>query len=203
MNMYIMDISIGTYKVRLEIVIIIIIVGWILFGHLLCSCCNVTFREGLEMANVAVARAVGEKRGQIPANTSNFIDSNSSSTTPNNGYNLGRTEGFVGNNNVASTPEFGGAKSPGYIMNPNTWAWPTLLYSPGTTPDAGVAAVWNRPKQPIPLPKGQLDMFETTPFKPECCPNTYSTSMGCACMTVGQYNYLIDRGGNNVPYSEY
>jgi len=60
-----------------------------------------------------------------------------------------------------------------------------------------------REPQPIPLPEGELDMFASTPFKPECCPNTYSTSIGCACMTGTQYNYLVNRGGNNVPYSEY
>jgi hypothetical protein len=112
-------------------------------------------------------------------------------------------EGFTGANNSAMGPEFGLAKTPGYIMNPSTWSMPTLTYSPGTTPDAGVKAIWDRPKQPIPLPKGELDMFATTEFKPECCPNAYSSSTGCACMTVDQYNYLRDRGGNNVPYSEY
>jgi hypothetical protein len=112
-------------------------------------------------------------------------------------------EGFTGANNSAMGPEFGGAKTPGYIMNPSTWSMPTLTYSPGTTPDAGVKAIWDRPKQPIPLPKDELDMFATTPFKPECCPNAYSTSTGCACMTVDQYNFLQQRGFNNVPYSEY
>lgn len=63
--------------------------------------------------------------------------------------------------------------------------------------------IMNRPKQPIPLPEGELDMFATTQFKPECCPNSYSNSMGCACMTTNQYKYLVDRGGNNVPYSVY
>jgi hypothetical protein len=46
-------------------------------------------------------------------------------------------------------------------------------------------------------------IFNDTPFRPECCPTTYSNSMGCVCMTQSQYRYLIDRGGNNVPYSEY
>jgi hypothetical protein len=46
-------------------------------------------------------------------------------------------------------------------------------------------------------------MFKNTAFKPECCPNTYSNSMGCACMSTSQYNYLETRGGNNVPYSQY
>ena len=155
--MYNMEISIGSYKFRLEILILIVVVFWIMFGHMLCSCCN---------------------------------------------FNLFK-EGFVGGNNSASGPEFAGAKTPDWIMNPSTWSMPTLTYSPGTTPDAGVKAIWDRPKQPIPLPEGQLDMFATTPFKPECCPNTYSSSMGCACMTVPQYNALRTRFGNNVPYSEY
>ena len=67
----------------------------------------------------------------------------------------------------------------------------------------GTQAINKRKPQPIPLPKGELLMFANTPFKPECCPNEYSNSSGCACMTVPQYKYLIDRGGNNVPYSEY
>lgn len=46
-------------------------------------------------------------------------------------------------------------------------------------------------------------IFNDTPFKPSCCPNTYSNSTGCACMSLQQYNYLNDRGGNNIPYSEY
>ena len=154
--MYNMDISIGSYKCRLEILVLIIIVFWIMFGHMLCSCCTFNYKEG-----------------------------------------------FVGSNNGASGPEFAGAKSPDWIMNPSTWSMPTLTYSPGATPSAGVKAIWDRPKQPIPLPEGELDMFATTPFKPECCPNAYSNSMGCACMNLKSYNYLRQRGGNNVPYSEY
>ena len=88
-------------------------------------------------------------------------------------------------------------------MNPSTWSRPTLTYSPGTKPDAGVKAIWDRPKQPIPLPEGEMFFWATTAFKPECCPSYMSTSTGCACMTVDQYNYLRDRGGNNVPYSVY
>lgn len=52
-------------------------------------------------------------------------------------------------------------------------------------------------KSEIPL------IFDNTPFSPECCPTTYSNSQGCACMSMSQYTYLIDRGGNNVPFSQY
>jgi len=45
--------------------------------------------------------------------------------------------------------------------------------------------------------------FKDTKFKPQCCPSSYSNSMGCACMNQNQYQYLITRGGNNVPFSEY
>jgi len=153
--MYNMEISIGSYKFRLEILILIVIVFWVMFGHVLCSCCLFKF------------------------------------------------EGFVGANNSSNGPQFGAAKIPGYIMNPSTWSMPTLSYSPGTTPSAGVNSILNRPKQPIPLPKDELDMFATTEFKPECCPNAYSSSTGCACMDMNSYNYLRNRGGNNVPYDVY
>ena len=112
-------------------------------------------------------------------------------------------EGFVGSNNSAMGPEFADAKSADYIMNPSKWSMATLEYSPGAKPDGDIQKIWNRPQQPIPLPDGELDMFATTKFAPECCPNAFSSSMGCACMTVDQYNYLRDRGSNNVPYSEY
>jgi hypothetical protein len=178
-----MDISFGSYKFRLEILILIVVVFWIMFGHMLCSCCTMNFKEGFGMLGGMLSR------------TSSTSSSNSSSSNS--------QEGFTGANNSAYGPEFGGAKTPDYIMNPSTWAMPTLVYSPGTTPDAGVRAIWNRPKQPIPLPKGELDMFATTPFAPECCPNAFSSSTGCACMTTEQYGYLLQRGGNNVPYSVY
>jgi len=83
------------------------------------------------------------------------------------------------------------------------WANPNLLYGKGKPPSKGAQDILNRPAQPIPLPPGELDMFATTDFKPECCPNSYSTGAGCACMTVGQLVYLKERAGNNVPYSEY
>jgi hypothetical protein len=71
------------------------------------------------------------------------------------------------------------------------------------TTKAGSAELVARAEQPVPLPEGQLDMFATTPFKPECCPGFYSNSAGCACVTQKQAKYLQERGGNNVPFSEY
>ena len=177
-----MEISIGSYKCRAEICILIILVAWVLFGHLFCSCCLFSFKESLDMLLGAPAPAPERTTTQGSV-----------------------IEGFVnvGANNSASGPEFSEAKAPGYILNPDSWSAPTLTYSPGTAPGPAAQAILNRPKQPIPLPEGEMDMFATTEFKPECCPNAYTSSTGCACMDMGTYNYLQSRGGNNVPYSEY
>jgi hypothetical protein len=169
-----MNLSIGPYKFRLEILILISIVGFLMFSHLLCSCATVTPMEAFTALKGGIAN--------MPSHT--------------------RREGFAPNS-FAEGPQYAKSGSPGTIRNVNTWAAPTLTYSSAEKTDAGVKKIMDRVAQPVPPPEGQLDMFATTPFKPECCPNTYSNSMGCACMTVDQYDYLVDRGGNNVPYSEY
>ena len=163
------SISIGSKKFtfRLEILVLIVVVAWILWGHLLCSCSKISMTEAFAMAK-----------------------------------NL--KEGFISGNNGAYMPEFAKFKKDDTVIrSTSSWNMPTLTYKAGQKPDKGVQAIWDRKPQPIPLPKGELNMFQTTPFKPSCCPNTYSNSSGCACMTVDQYSYLRKRGGNNVPYSEY
>ena len=119
-----------------------------------------------------------------------------------NKFNRNNTEGFAGANT-----NFG--ESSLYDINTNqpmdtsSWMQPNLTVVPGQSLDPAVKAIMDRPEQPVPLPEGEMLMFANTPFKPECCPNTYSNSSGCACMTTGQYNYLQTRSSNNVPYSEY
>ena len=228
MNMYNMEITIGSYKCRLEICIAIFVLFWIMFGHVMCSCCTMSMQEGLETMK---KEAFGEKFVAAPAarrRASNVYDANhqegfvapvarkrvngeeedeTTTTTTTEGF-LGfegkkktGKEGFVSSNNKAYGPEFGSSKSPGYIMSPDTWAMPTLSYSKGTTPSAGAESILNRNNPP--LNEGQMDMFANTPFKPECCPSAFSTSTGCACMDMKQYHFLQNRGNNNVPYDIY
>ena len=184
--MYNMNISIGSCNFRLEILVAIVVVFWVMFGHLLCGCCKVNLFEGM-----------------VSTLSGSSSSGSSSSGSSSSGSSSASTEGFTSANNGAFSSQFAGAKSPDYINSPSNWNIPNLTYSPGTKPDAGVRSIWNRPKQPVPLPKDEMYMFATTKFTPECCPNTYTASTGCACMTVDQYNYLRERGGNNVPYSEY
>lgn len=51
---------------------------------------------------------------------------------------------------------------------------------------------------PVPLPEGQMFMFADNKFKPECCPSTYTSSTGCACITQEQVDYINQRGGNRT-----
>jgi len=225
--MYNMEISIGSYKCRLEICILAFALFWIMFGHVMCSCCTMSMQEGLSMLKKG-KEGFGEKfvaapRARRAANiyddnhtttTEGFVaaprarraaneyDENHTSEAESEGFKMGMgKEGFVSSNNKAYGPEFESSKAPGYIMRPDTWAMPTLSYSMGTTPSAGAQAILNRNNPP--LAKGEMDIFANTPFKPECCPNAFSSSEGCACMDMNQYSELITRSKNNVPYSEY
>ena len=177
--MYNMDISIGSYKFRLEIVLIIVFLLIVMFGHTLCACSTTGLMEGMTN-NTPETKEDKDAREKK----------------------MGKKEGFS-NYKTNAGPQFAENAAPDYYMDPSKWAQPSLVYTAGTTPDAGVQSIWDRGKNQKPLAKGEMDFFANTDFKPECCPNTYSNSMGCACMSVGSYNQLITRGGNNVPYSEY
>jgi len=182
-----MELTIFGYKFRIEILILIVIAYWILWGHVLCSCSNVNLME-------SIGNRFNDKMNK---NILNYETNKHVIPMIGTGK-----EGFVGaNTNYGESSKF--SLTNDKPVNTSSWFTQNLTYTKGTTGGKGVQNILNRPKQPIPLPEGELSMFANTPFKPECCPNAFSNSTGCACMTVDQYNYLIDRGGNNVPYSEY
>jgi len=56
---------------------------------------------------------------------------------------------------------------------------------------------------PVPLPEGELLIFKTNKFSPECCPSSYSNGDGCLCASPEQMKYLNERGGNRTLASEY
>jgi hypothetical protein len=182
-----MDLSIGSYKCRLEICLLILIISWILFGHLFCSCSRVGMKEGFVIGNQIMTETFGNKNKKEK-------------------FGNKRKDGFKkkeGFKNISTGFEFANSNANTYYKDPTTWSAPSAVYSAGSIPNSDSNSILSRPNQPIPLPEGELDIFATTQFKPECCPNTYSTGSGCACMTVDQYKYLRNRGSNNVPHSEY
>lgn len=180
--MYNMDINIFGYKISLEILILIGVIYLILVSHTVCGCCNMYgIMEGLENMTKSDDK------------TKEAVKKDSSKTGK---------EGFVGaNTNYGQSAPY--SVTSYTSVDTKNWGRPDLVVTPGKPLPEGVKQILDREPQPVPLPDGELLMFANTPFKPECCPNTYSNSMGCACMTVDQYNYLVERGSNNVPYSEY
>ena len=174
--MYNMDISIFGFKLNLEVLILIGVVYLILVGHTLCGCSRVGLMEGLDVMKTA---AVGAKKA---------VDK--------------KTEGFSGaNTNYGESSSYD--LSSDVPVNTSSWSAQNMTVVKGQPLSKGVKQFLAREPQPVPLPEGEMLMFANTPFKPECCPNTYSNSTGCACMTGEQYNFLVLRGGNNVPYSEF
>jgi hypothetical protein len=174
-----MDISILGFKLNLEVLILIGIVYLILAMHTVCGCASIFGkREGMD----------NNLTQPIPA--------------PALSNETKKKEGFVGaNTNYGESASYPMIQST--YLDASKWGTPNLTIFPGKPVPAAAQAIINRPNQTLPLPEGQLSLFDNMPFSPECCPNTYSSSMGCACMNSSTYNYLITRGNNNVPYSEY
>jgi hypothetical protein len=191
--MYIMDISILGFKLNLEILILIGVVYLILVGHTLCGCCNFGMMEGLDTMKATNPTA------PVPSPAPTTMTKPKEGSTKANGSGK---EGFVGaNTNYGQSSPYDLTSQ--QSINTSSWSNPNMTVIPGHPLSQGVKDFLAREPQPVPLPEGEMLLFANTPFKPECCPNTYSNSTGCACMTGNQYNYLMLRGGNNVPYSEY
>lgn len=215
-----MEITILGVKLRIGVIILIVVLYWLLWGHVLCSCSRVGLLEGLEDMAGAVMTGDQKKKTQVeiidgPAEATSspqttMTDANlntdaapvAATVNPQVPNITPLTEGFVGaNTNYGQSSSY--SLTNNKRVNTSSWFTPNLSYTKGGKVGKGAQNILNRPKQPIPLPEGEMLMFANTEFKPECCPNAYSNSTGCACMTTDQYNYLISRGSNNVPYSEY
>lgn len=180
--MYNMDINLFGFKMNLEILILIGVIYLILVGHTVGGCCNMPLiMEGLKSMDSSDSSSDDMKKMAMLKK---------------------KQEGFTGaNTNYGESSQY----SLGDYSSPDTSSWgqPNMTVTPGKPLSKGVKDFLAREEQPVPLPEGEMLLFANTPFKPECCPNTYSNSSGCACMTAGQYNALVSRFGNNVPYSEY
>lgn len=194
--MYNMDILIFGFKFNVHLLILIGVIYLILVGHLFCGCSNITeIMEGFDTSGNHISSTENNnKKTNLPTqNTPGTTGTSSiiSATTT--------KEGFTG----ANYDESSNYNLDYNKINTNSWNLPNLSVIFGQPLNSPVKQFLKRTPQQLPLPEGEMLMFANTPFKPSCCPNTYSNSSGCACMTGDQYNYLVLRGGNNVPYSEY
>ena len=196
--MYNMDISILGYKFNLQLLILIGVVYLILVGHTIGGCCKFNgLMEG--MSGQSNTSSSSNSQSDASGNMMNQIKQKMQSNMPTQ---TTSKEGFVGANiNYGESSAYDLTNN--MPVNTASWSAQNMTVVPGQPLSKGVKDFLARKPQPVPLPEGEMLMFANTPFKPEYCPNTYSNSMGCAGMTVKQYDYLISRAGNNVPYSEY
>ena len=197
--MYNMDITIFGYKLNLEVLILIGVVYLILVGHLFCGCCNM---KGL-MEGMAVQKQVEVKKAKANTNLPSQNAAGSAASIPvTPSVSTQAKEGFTGANINYGESSVYDLKNDTPI-DTSAWSAQNMTVVPGQPLSEGVKKFLAREPQQVPLPEGEMLMFANTKFAPEFCPNTYSNSSGCAAMTGPQMNYLLERGGNNVPYSEY
>lgn len=83
-------------------------------------------------------------------------------------------------------------------VNLTKWVKDAMRYSKGMGNENRLDSYQYNSGPPIPLPEGEMFFFKDTKFDASCCPGTYSNSVGCACLSKKQFQYLTMRGGNNT-----
>lgn len=164
------DVSIGSYKIKMVHLAGLVFLIWIIFGHALCSCCRTNifegFTDGVKDADVLKEEKNEEKEDESFKN----LD-----------------EGFANNSNATFGPSYLSNSESTFVIDPSKWS-----YSGGATPSASKPNYQNQSQDP-----SQMNIIENMKFAPECCPSSYSSSQGCACMSDDTLDFLASRGGNN------
>jgi hypothetical protein len=162
------DVSIGSYKIKMVHLAAVVFLIWIIFGHALCSCYKINVFEGFK---------VHKKPKMHIKDTKTKLDALSPF------QNL--DEGFANNSNATFGPSYLSNSESTFVIDPSKWS-----YSGGAMPSA------SKPNYQSQDPS-QMNIIENMKFAPECCPSSYSSSQGCACMSDDAINFLASRGGNN------
>lgn len=171
--MYMMNnfyIVFGKYKFNLIIIILCVFILFVFYGHLLCGCSKMSAFEAFETV------------------TGNKIDIKLK--------NKKTKEGFAKiNNTYLNTGETFGSY-PEIKTNTSNWMNPNLNHG-----SLELSKLNSYKNTQLPLRDNNMFMFSQTDFKPECCKygQSYSNSMGCACLNLDSVKYLWQRGGNNIP----
>lgn len=204
--MYNMNLSFFGYEFNVQILILICVIYLITLVHTITGCCRYSLLESFERMKNGDIYSDEDRvnRGNRNQDMSGSVVPSSMTTNlaKNIKGNVQNSEGFSGMNskNGESTP-FDLNKD--QVVNTSSWFSPDMNVSSGKALSDDVKKFLDRKQQPLPLENGQMDFLANSEFKPDCCPSAYSTSSGCWCGTSKDYNYLVMRGGNNVPYSEY
>jgi hypothetical protein len=106
-----------------------------------------------------------------------------------------KTEGFQNSKPLGWKPL---ADDESDEVNLSTWVSSAVKYAKGMGTEDRLNSLQYNSGPPSPLPEDQLFFFKDTKFNPSCCPSTYTSSIGCACMSKKQFQYLTQRGGNHT-----
>lgn len=163
-----MELKLFGYEARLEIVVACIVIGMVAGLFMFCDCFQYSILEGM-----------------TPNNTNGKADNKK----PSDKKTGDKKEGFVNlSNNDLNIDD-------SYTMG---WVQTAKRYASGMGNKNRLNTYKDNVGTPVPLPEGELFFFADNKFKPECCPSTYSDSMGCACLSQDQVNYINQRGGNRT-----
>ena len=184
-----MDIKLFGYEIRAEIAIACILIGMFMGLIMFCDCFQYSLIEGMTHSPSAPAPAAGPAPAAAaaaapapaaaPAAAATNMKKNGSKTK----------EGFTNlSNNDLITDD-------SYTMG---WVQTAKRYASGMGNENRLNTYKDHVGTPVPLPEGELFFFADNKFTPECCPSTYSDSMGCACLSQAQVDYLNQRGGNRT-----
>lgn len=210
-----MEIRVFGMTLRLEVIIITLLVGMIMGGHLLCACAKVPISEafseiveGVENQNqhsttptspgdaVAAAAADAASSSTDQSTDAGPIPAPPTDVTATGGATKKKkTEGF-GDFSQYNKRENNADITGSWMSKANKYA-SDLGYQPTNCKSNAYVGT------AVPLPDGELFFFQNNQFKPECCPGPYSSSTGCACMSTEQIRYLNTRGGNRTSDSEF
>lgn len=176
-----MNITIGSYKLRLEYAIIIVFLIVVIFSHSMRASSYSGLLEGFAKKDSKGMPIMAGSNPMMAGSNPMMAGPKPMIADP------VKKEGFA-NYKTNAGPQF--AENDGNYTHLPLSQWSSVVNVPPQNANQ-------------PMSSDSMDFFKNTQFKPECCPNTYSGSEGCACMSNDQYNTLVSRGGNNVPYSEY
>lgn len=190
-----MEIRVFGMTLRLEVVIITLLVGMIMGGHLLCACAKVPISEAFSENVEGAENDQSTPPPPPPADDAEPIPAPPADVTATGGDTKKKTEGF-GDFSEYNKRE-NNADITGSWMSKATKYSSDLGYQPTNCKSNAYVGT------AVPLPDGELFFFQNNQFKPECCPGPYSSSTGCACMSTEQIRYLNTRGGNRTSDSEF
>jgi len=195
-----MEIRVFGMTLRLEVLIITLLLGMVLGGHLLCSCAKVPISEAFDQITEG-AQSGPPPPGTVAPATLQTIPPEEQTILPGTVAPATHADKKKTTEKFSDYSEYRAEDSNADVTG--SWISKASKYSSDLGYNTTSSKANSYVGTAVPLPDGELFFFQNNQFKPECCPNPYSSSTGCACMSAEQIKYLNTRGGNRTSDSEF